>query len=237
MFKKNDLKIEFFSSHPYLNDIPECRPMPLSKVLPDWWSKFNSKELGPGASIKDCPSFAHMFSSAYVVPMWVDVAINVNENKEVSVDVADKAFTWKHHFNYQFLDQAPQNIKDNVSIILKPDCPWHVKTPKGYSLYQTGSFYHFNENFDIMPGIINTDLHPEINQQLLISSKPGSFVIKRGEPFAVYFPFKRDKFKLETRAATENDRKRFERSHFWISGKFAGGYKEMVKYHEDKKAF
>jgi hypothetical protein len=237
VFKDNDLKVEFFSSHPYLNEVPECRPAPLSKFLPEWWSKFNSKDLGPGASIKDCPSFAQMFSSAYVVPMWADTAIIVNENKEVHVEVADNSFSWKHHYNYQFLDQAPKNIKDSVSIVLKPDCPWHVKTPKGYSLYQTGSFYHFNENFDIMPGIINTDLHPEINQQLLISSNPGSFVIKRGEPFAVYFPFKRDKFKLQTRTATEKDRKSFEKSHFWISTKFSGGYKDMVRHYDDKKSF
>jgi len=89
MFKNNDLKVEFFSAHPYLNDVPECRPAPLSKFLPEWWSKFKSKEFGSGSSIKDCPSFPQMFSSAYVVPMWADTAITVHENKEVTVDVSE----------------------------------------------------------------------------------------------------------------------------------------------------
>ena len=234
MFKNNDLKVEFFSSHPYLNEIPECRPAPLSKFIPEWWSKFRPNDLGINKTIKDCPSFPEMFSSAYVVPMWADTKITVDENGNGYADVANNEFSWTFHHPNQFLNFAPKNIKEKVSAILKPDCPWHMITPKGYSTYQAGSFYHFNENFDIMSGIIRTDIHHEINQQVLVTSKPGTFTIKRGDPFAVYFPFKRDKFSLETRAANDDDWKKFQIAKTWLFTKFSGGYVEMVKHYDGK---
>jgi hypothetical protein len=58
----------------------------------------------------------------------------------------------------------------------------------------------------------------------MVHSKNNKFIIKRGEPFAVYMPFKRDKFLLETRNATKKDLESIKRNQLKIFSKFKKGY-------------
>lgn len=223
MFHKNP-KIEFFSTIPYLNDIKECRPKPLSQVMPDWWKKSETVS----RSIKECPAIIHMLKDSYVVPMWCDIEIVV-ENGRVGWKLPHPDFQFEAHPGWQFLDIAPENIKQNTAAILKAICPWKIKTSKGYSVYQTSSFYDFNENFSIFPGIINTDYHNEINQQVMIYGINNKFTIKRGDPFAVYIPFKREKFDFETRDANESDLASLAKNSLRVFTKFKKGYTETLK--------
>lgn len=228
MFNKNKrLKIEFFSALSYLNDIEECRPRPLSQAIPEWWKV--SKPMKDSRTIKDCPSFIDLFKDAYVIPMWCDTTITSYTDGTVDARFSHDAFEWGFHGNNQFLDFAPTHIKDNTSIILKATSPWYVKTPKGYSAYQTSAFYDFNPNFTIMPGIIHTDFHHEVNQQVMLHGKENSFTIKRGDPFAVYIPFKRDKFTIETRTATKEDLDTVDRNKFKVFTKHKNGYANLFK--------
>lgn len=224
-----DLKIEFFSTVPFLNDIEECRPKPLTKFIPDWWKNVPN-ESGGHFTIKECPSFPQMFRSAFVVPMWADLQIK-NTDRGPIWKIPHPAFRIESHNNNQFLDFAPKDVKDNVSKIMKFICPWNVITPPGYSVFQMSSFYEFNKDFEIMQGIIDTDLHHEINQQVLLPANLDEISIKRGQPFAVYIPFKRDEFKIETRDATQNDLDKLTRNTLKIFSKFKRGYKLM---HDDK---
>ena len=221
-----DLKIEFFSTIDHLNDIEECKPKPLSQLIPDWWKKSGSL---PDKTIKDCPSFIQMFKTAYVVPMWCDTEITVTNDGQVGVNSAHPAFAWETHLDSQFLDFAPKHISENTPTILKALSPWMLKTPKGYSSYQMPAFYDFNPDFTILPGIVNTDYHHEINQQVMINGKDKSFVIKRGDPLAIYFPFKREKFELETRNATRQDIDSVNRHKLMLFTKFKNAYSSMFR--------
>ncbi len=220
-----DIKVEFFSSIPFLNDIEECRPKPLSKALPDWW-KNGAVQINGEPTVKECPSFIQMFKNSYVIPMWCDTEFKITDHG-VQWRFSHPSFRWESHSENQFLDIAPQNVRDNTKKIMKAISPWHIKTPKGYSVYQMSAFYEFNENFEIMPGIIDTDIHHEANQQVMLTGKNETFTIKRGEPFAVYFPFKRDSFVYETRNATKEDLDTIERNKLKIFSKFKRGYKLM----------
>jgi hypothetical protein len=225
MFNKEP-KIEFFSTKKYLNDIEECRPKPLSSFLPEWWSqKRIDKEF---KTVKDCPSFPQLFKNAYIIPMWSDLEVTINETG-INTRFASDDFGCESHSGDQFLDFAPESVRKNTSIILKPDCPWGIITSPGYAVYQTESFYHFNENFKILPGIINTDKWHEVNQQMLITNEHKKFVIKRGDPFGMYIPFKRDKFSLKTRTANEKDIYKLDRARMEIFTKFKGGYANLIK--------
>jgi hypothetical protein len=227
--KDKNLNIEFFSTIPFLNDIKECRPRPLAQLMPEWWKSSNSAPL----SIKECPAIIHMLKDSYVVPMWCDVEIII-ENNNVGWRLPHPDFAFESHADEQFLDFAPNNVKENTAKILKAICPWNIKTPKGYSVYQTSNFYGFNDNFSIFPGIINTDYHHEINQQMMLHGKNKTFSIKRGEPFAIYTPFKREKFDIVTRDATKEDIDSFARNSLNIFTKFKGGYKKALKELDSK---
>ena len=49
----------------------------------------------------------------------------------------------------------------------------------GWSVWQLPMYYDFNPLFEVLPGIIWSDRHHEINQQMLMK-RYGEFTIKRG---------------------------------------------------------
>jgi hypothetical protein len=55
--------------------------------------------------------------------------------------------------------------------------------------------YEYNEYFDVLPGIIHSDVYHTINQQICLK-KEGEFIIKKGTPLAMYVPFKRESFDM-----------------------------------------
>jgi hypothetical protein len=61
-----------------------------------------------------------------------------------------------------------------------------------------------------MPGIIDTDVWHEINQQILYFGNGKEIFIKKGTPLAHYLPFKRIESTLEIREQTEKDNLYFE---------------------------
>jgi len=110
------------------------------------------------------------------------------------------------------------------TIIMKPDCPWRVRTPKGISMLQLPMFWHFNPIFTVAPGIIWTDIHHEINQQMLFH-RYGEFIIKRGTPLAMYVPYERKKYDYEISGPNAENSRWANISYTHIRTKFKGGYK------------
>jgi hypothetical protein len=230
---KKDLKIEFFSTIDFLNDIEECRPKKMSSFTPSWWKLADIPQ--DQRTFRDCPALIHLFKDSYIVPMWCDTEITILEDGYIDAKFSHPDFTWDFHGNNQLLDYTPENIKKNINIILKAVSPWNIITPKGYSVYQSSPFYEFNENFTIMPGIIATDFHHEIHQQVMVHSKSKKFTIKRGDPFAVYMPFKRDDFKITTRTATDKDKDAVFKNKMNIFTKSKRGYLMAFKENDRKK--
>lgn len=62
--------------------------------------------------------------------------------------------------------------------------------------------YHFDNQFSIMPGVIDTDMYYELNQQVLYFGDSEDVVIPRGTPLVLYVPFKRESLDLEIRLQT-----------------------------------
>jgi hypothetical protein len=98
-------------------------------------------------------------------------------------------------------------------------------------------FYHFNKNFSVLPGVIDTDIHHEINQQVLYHGGNDKIRINRGDPFALYIPFERkSKLGLEIRELNEADKKRFQKGDINIASKFVpNGLYRMMQRERDKK--
>ena len=96
-------------------------------------------------------------------------------------------------------------------------------------------FYHFNKEFSVLPGVIDTDIHHEINQQVLYHSDKENITIKRGDPLVLYIPYKRNKTKLDYRFMTEKDNKVFSKNMFQLSTKMiTGGHYRSLQRLRDK---
>ena len=88
-------------------------------------------------------------------------------------------------------------------------------------------YYNYSEDFEVLPGVLHTDVYHTINQQMCIF-KEGEFLIKKGTPLAMYVPYKRDNFdlimtdnyKLGQKIAIQNN---------IINSKFKDRFKNLIK--------
>ena len=200
--------------------------LPAREFIPDWWKKverFISKKHDQKGTVRNCPSFPEYINQGFVVPLWCDLHITIKHDG-YEWHTPDKMFSFSSHSDVQFRDYLPQHMKDNTSMVLKPSCPWRVKTPPGWSVWQLPMTYHYNPIFETLPGIIWSDIHHEINQQMLMRQY-GEFLIPRGTPLAMYVPYERNKYTYDVSGPNEQNSKWANTSYAYVRTKFKGGYK------------
>jgi hypothetical protein len=218
LFKKDESLIKFVSTIKGLSSIPEVLPKPAIKFIPNWWKKtfltspevsFNVKNAG---NVKNCPSFIDYFSNGVIVPMWVDSILYFNKDtKEWRWETADKKFAWANHSLPQFLDTVSYSyVNKPAHFVFKAVSPWRIITPKGYSVLQLPLFYHQNDDFSVLPGIIDSDYYHQANPQVLFHSNNSEIFIKRGTPLVQYIPFKRKTLNLKVSDATQKENDIFD---------------------------
>jgi len=232
-FGKSD-KIQFISTVEGLESIEECLPRPAKYFIPKWFKDIPSEN---PMSVKVCPSFPDYFSQGYIIPMWSDVMLDQKEN-EFIWKTSTNVFNWDFHGNEQFLDYTKANFNGvDGQFVFKANCPWRIITPPGWSVLQLPLFYHFNQEWSVMPGVIDTDVHHEINQQVLYHGKGKNILIKSGDPFVLYIPFKRSsKLKHEIFYQTEKIKKYFNMADLRLNKGFRpnGFYRELQRKRDKK---
>lgn len=225
IFKKEEKpKITWWS---VIDGLEKVVPIISAKeVIPDWWKvveRYVDDNIENKGTVKNCPSFPEFITQGYVLPLWCDLHLNIQHDK-FEWKTPEKMFSFSSHSDIQFRDFVPQHIRDNSSMVLKPNCPWRVKTSPGYSVWQMPMYYHYSPVFEVLPGIIWSDIHHEVNQQMLMK-KYGQFTLKRGTPLAVYIPFKREKYDFEIKKNDNGTASWTNESYLHTRTKFKGGYK------------
>ena len=210
-----------------IEDLEKVVPVvPAKEYIPDWWKRverMTSGKFQDKGTVKNCPSFPEYITQGFVVPLWCDLHINIEHGKFEWVS-PDKAFNFTSHGDIQFRDFLPKHVKDNTSMVLKPACPWRLKTPPGWSCWQLPMYYEYSPLFEVLPGILWSDIHHEINQQMLMK-RYGEFVIKRGTPLAMYVPYERNKYTYEVNGPNDENASWANTSYLNVRTKFKGGYK------------
>lgn len=236
MFKKYNKKpsIKFYTNIPGLADIPELQPQPAHNFIPQWWKSLPKQKPYPEIqTVKVCPALPDFFSQGYIIPLWSDMILRYSKEKNEFLWYAGRPDSTNpifisSHSNEQFVDFVSPSFQGREGyFVFKFNSPWFITTSKGYSVFQLPLFYHFNEKFSVLPGIIHTDTHNQINQQVLCHKDDEEIFIKRGTPFVQYIPFKRTKYDLIVGASTQEDKDYTLASSFNLSSKFlgAGAYK------------
>jgi len=227
-FKKSD-NIEFISIIEGLESIPECLPKPAKNFIPQWFKNIPSTNQ---MSVKVCPSFPDYFSQGYILPMWSDAKLK-SDGDVWTWQTPDSNFSWSFHTNNQFLDYVNANFNGvGTKFVFKADCPWRIVTPPGWSVLQLPLFYHFNKEWSVLPGIIDTDIYHEINQQVLYHCENKEITINRGDPFVLYIPFKRsNKLNHKIRYRTKEDDIKLKTILLNLTSKFIpnGTYRKMQR--------
>jgi hypothetical protein len=236
MFNLRSDKIQFISTFEGLESIEECLPRPAKHFIPKWFKDIPSNVNG-GSTVKVCPSFPDYFSQGYIIPMWTDVKMKATDKLSI-IEPSAIRFAFETHANAQMLDYKKATFNGiEGQFVFKAVCPWRVITPPGWSVLQLPLFYHFNQEWSVLPGVIDTDIHSEINQQILYHGNGKDVVIKCGNPFVLYVPFKRsDKLKYEIRYQTAEDYKKFDKDRLLLRQSFApnGVYRKMQRKRDKK---
>jgi hypothetical protein len=240
---KNKSVISFVTNMPGLLDIEECLPIPARKAFPSWISQIpRTDPIFNGETVRKCPGIIDYLSQGYVLPMWTDVRLNYESESETWTAFSGRdgrTALWESHGNHQFLDHVRAGyFGRDAKFVFKAVSPWKIITPPGWSVLQLPLTYHFDNQFSIMPGVIDTDMYYELNQQVLYFGDSEDVVIPRGTPLVLYVPFKRESLDLEIRVANESDGKRFASADTQTVTKFLGSgfYRKMQKARDEKKS-
>ena len=227
-------KIQFISTVEGLEEIEECRPKPAKYYMPSWFKDIPAF-YEEGATARHCPAFPDFFSNGYILPMWVDCILSYDKDNDTwSWKTASDQFTFDAHNNKQFLDYTKIQFSGvDGQFVFKAVSPWRIVTPPGWSVLQLPLFYHFNKEWSVLPGTIDTDIHSFTNQQILYHGDGKKEIkINRGDPLVLYLPYKRDSIlDLDVRYQTEDDRKNFVKNNLEFSSKFIpnGIYREKQR--------
>jgi len=224
--KKKD-KIEIWTP---FKGLPRVIPIKEAyHFIPSWfkktppWCDEQTEHYGTidKGTIKRCPGVSELMSLGFVIPLWCDLQIQIFDNGSFTWKTPDPRFRCADHSSKQLTDYLPLDAKP--TLILKPECPWYIKTPPGISMLQLPMFWHFNPNFTVAAGILWTDLHYSINQQIMFHKK-GEILLKRGTPLAQYIPIRREKIPFQVGEETDELKLAREESHWHIRTKFRGGF-------------
>ena len=207
--------------------------------MPDWFVKApkwknekidgekNKKDnVNNKGTIKRCPAVPEFMGMGITIPLWWDLRLQIFDDGSHQWNTPAKQFGFTLHDSSQLNDWLPSYAKP--TLVLKADCPWRIKTPPGVSLLQLPMLWHFNPNFTVCSGVIWTDIHYEINQQMMFH-KRGEIMIQRGTPLAQYIPIRRETFKYDIGDQTPEQYTFAQESWLHIRTKFQSGYPQHRK--------
>lgn len=185
-------------------------PRPANKFVPGWYKKIatykpcavsKSLEL-PKPTIKACTPVRDYMTSGYIIPAWSDVHI-VQDKDGLLCDALGSDFPFVHlssHGVEQIKPSPLESVTDGQKVF-KLNCPWNIKTSKGYSTLFFSPFYH-NTDLTILPAVVDTDIYEDnINFPFLVS--PKGCLIKQGTPLIQAVPIKRETWNHAVKAGED----------------------------------
>jgi hypothetical protein len=185
-FRTPKIHLDCFTSRA---DVVEYAPVVNAmEVIPSWWKALpkenapNLKDFHPTPTMKTCAGMYEYYEKSIALPLWSDLAISVDNNKEYRWQFSDSATAGLVH-NYQqhlgFLDSDDQAH-------LKICSPWAFKTKSNVDWVMAEALYNRKtlRGYTTLPGILNFYKQSGTNIQMFIDiSSPGFFTIPFGSVF------------------------------------------------------
>ena len=207
------------------NALDDVLPIPIKFNLPDWYKKLEHTREFP--TIKGCMPFLDTLTSGYLLKMPQDFFVEHNH----STYTGDKDSSFLFSFNKYTpqiqekkinLNTGHPEIHSPKQLTGSPLCeknknlnfykilnPFKIKTPPGYSCLFLPPLNNHDDRFEIIPGIVDTDVfNREVNFPIVINGDkyPNlKTTIKRGTPYVQIIPFKRDNWEHKILIEKENN--------------------------------
>lgn len=219
-------------------------PVPIKKLVPDWYKQLsnftdNIKNF-QSPTAKKCIPLLDSFTSGYAILNSVDIifwteivdntlGINWRISREINLDDYPMInIGIQHHAKNQINEGFVQN--DEYDVPFKFLNPWIIQTPKDYSCLFVNPLNSSKERpIRTLDAIVDTDTynHNEVNFPFFLKKfKEGeTFLLKKGEPIILVFPFKRDSWKMSVESFDHQEKLN---SNFKLFDNIVDNYKNKV---------
>lgn len=228
--------IEFFCESDIIDAIPH--PVPARKVMPDWYKKMpqdRSTGLDFMRTAKMCIPLRDCLTSGYIIPLWEDMRIQTTDMQEP--DHPTIRYKWTRNVskdnqgaisnhNPKQTQEMPITDTPLGDVPLKFNSPWIIRTPPGYSCLFTMPFNRYDQNFEILSAIVDTDQYFNKISFPFIWLKPGICeTLEKGTPLVQVTPFKRTEWNSKIKPITEKEKSLWTKVNNQINTVWKHGYR------------
>jgi len=178
-----------------------------NKLIPEWYKKTPISENNyfyPTATLKGCYGIRELFNKGFTIPLWSDLAININkEKKSIGYQFADGQSSIEFHD----LDQWKRYANPLENIHFKIVSPWLIKEKKGVQFLATEFIWHkLIYDFKISTGVVNFKQNHATSINGFFSLKHDShFVLPAGMPLFHFIPLSEKKVNLKYHLIDEKE--------------------------------
>lgn len=200
MFKKNHILRYSSQQNGIVNDL-----VPAKNHIPAWYKSIKSYGYNNIVfdddnkimkNVKSCIPFLDSFMTGYVVELWCDIHVRINDDGE------------SHYFTWSDATPVPVGFRNsNENPIPVPmgcesshyiwQSPYCIKTPKDYSLLITHPLNRFDLPFVTLSGIVDAEKTIGPGNFPFFMKKDFEGLIQSGTPIFQVIPFKKENWNLE----------------------------------------
>lgn len=191
----------------------EYRPVPASKIIPDWYKKLDSYiggekrpdgNAGTTATAKRCMPIFDAITGGYIISTHTDLWVSQDENEN-----GEKVpfYQWANFGAISFhpKNQLPEHPDGSGHKINYPKWTnaWAITTPPGYSTLFISPL-HRETPIIVLPGVVDTDTYSApVNFPFVLRDPKMDGLIPAGTPIMQVIPFKREEWQMEIGGAEE----------------------------------
>ena len=184
--------------------------VPANKALPAWYKNMPLDHDGEGegpkpwnATARSCMPFLDAMTQGYVIPLWSDMHVVVEETSE-----GERAprFSWGIGAP-RLVDSHPPGQTRGLPLMEKGygetayrlENPWCIQTPPGYSSLLVAPLNNAHPYLQMFSAVVATDVYFNKINFTFVYTGPADWegVIPIGTPVMQIIPFKRVDFKHE----------------------------------------
>jgi hypothetical protein len=191
----------------------EYRPVPASKIIPDWYKNLESYiggekrpdgQASTTATAKRCMPIFDAITGGYIISTHTDLWVSQDENEN-----GEKVpfYEWANFGAISFhpKNQLPEHPDGSGHKINYPKWhnAWAITTPPGYSTLFISPL-HRETPIIVLPGVVDTDTYnAPVNFPFVLRDPKMDGLIPAGTPIMQVIPFKREKWQMEIGGAEE----------------------------------
>lgn len=234
-FLEKPITIKAIVSEEYSGIVQYHPILPSSKFVPQWWkntpkSEFDVENWQQKTTTKSCLGIIGTYQTGYIMPLWSDLAINIDENGNWKYQFSDEMSKLDCHSN----SQAPDFYKDYN--LFKIVSPWlliasqDIKYCYNFPFYTQTSPLPFTMPYGIGAGIKNISA---TNLFLYLKNKSTKILLTSGLPILHIIPLTEKPIIFKTEVVTNSEYKKYNSIFFRTS--FSSAAVKNSKIIKDKK--